>query len=225
MITDHVAYDRPAAEAALTMPSHPAIATSTTLSSSERSDRESGALITGVVDLLERVEASPSGDPHREAVGIVDFKAHRITSIEQFDELKLQAERQLRLYAHAVQYAFPYQPATATAQLIIPKEPVPELASQGVTDRINIDVSPASQGAALDEVRTAVAGIKSSLKSQDFPCYGPLNGWCKRCDFRTFCPGFVTWRRLNASSPSPPQPVEEREAEVDAVMVDQLAGS
>ena len=56
MITDHVAYDRPAAEAALTMPSHPAIATSTTLSSSERSDRESGALITGVVDLLERVE-------------------------------------------------------------------------------------------------------------------------------------------------------------------------
>ncbi|WP_237580074.1 hypothetical protein, partial [Salmonella sp. gx-h1] len=92
--------------------------------------------------------------------------------------LKLQAERKLRLYAHAVQYAFPYQPATATAQLIIPKEPVPELASQGVTDRINIDVSPASQGAALDEVRTAVAGIKSSLKSQDFPCYGPLNGWC-----------------------------------------------
>lgn len=188
-------------------------------------DRESGALITGVVDLLERIENSPAGDPHREAVGIVDFKAHRITSPEQFSELRLQAERQLRLYAGAVRYAFPYEPAVATAQLITPKAPSSELAAQGVTDRILVDVSSASQASALEEVREAVSGIKKSLESQTFECAGPLNGWCKRCDFRTFCPGFVRWRALDTSSPTPPDPVEEREAEVDQVMEDESAGS
>ncbi|MEJ6789526.1 ATP-dependent DNA helicase [Brevundimonas sp. BR2-1] len=188
-------------------------------------DKESGALITGVVDLLERADHLASGDSHREAVGIVDFKAHRITSPEQFDELKQQAERQLRLYAHAVQYAFPYQPAIATAQLITPRGPSKELASQGVTDRINVDVSSDSQDAALDEVRAAVSGIKTSLKTQNFPCTGPINGWCKRCDFRTFCPGFSIWRDRNKSSPPPPPPAEEREAEVNAVMEEQNAGS
>lgn len=180
-------------------------------------DRDSGALITGVVDLLERANVD-SGDPHREAVGIVDFKAHRITSIEQFNELREQAERQLRLYAHAVRYAFPYDPSVATAQLIIPDAPKPELIAAGVTERISVDISEASKEHAITEVREAVAGIKSSLEKQSFPCEGPKNGWCKRCDFRTFCPGFPRWRELNKSTPSPRTPLEEREAEVDQVI-------
>jgi DNA helicase-2/ATP-dependent DNA helicase PcrA len=188
-------------------------------------DRESGALITGVVDLLERVDDSFSDDPHREAVGIVDFKAHRITSPEQFSELRRQAERQLRLYASAVRYAFPYEPAVATAQLITPRAPSSELAAQGVTDRILVDVSGASQASALEEVREAVSGIKQSLENQSFECTGPINGWCPRCDFRTFCPGFLQWRARDSSSPTPPDPIEEREAEIDQIMGDENAGS
>jgi DNA helicase-2/ATP-dependent DNA helicase PcrA len=188
-------------------------------------DRESGALITGVVDLLERAEDPSVADSKRVAVGIVDFKAHRITSSEQFEELKLQAERQLRLYASAVRYAFPYEPAVATAQLVTPRAPSRELAAQGVMDRIPVDVSETHQQQALEEVRTAVFGIKQSLGKQSFACIGPSNGWCKRCDFRTFCPGFREWRARDVSSPTPPGPAEEREAEVDLVMEDEGAGS
>ena len=136
-------------------------------------DRESGALIAGVVDLLERAEHSPANASYREAVGIVDFKAHRISSPEQFEDLKKQAERQLRLYASAVRYAFPYEPAVATVQLVTPSEPSKELAAQGVVDRIPVDVSEVYQRLALDEVRTAVSGIKLSLERQSFACTGP----------------------------------------------------
>ncbi|MEI9986990.1 MAG: ATP-dependent DNA helicase, partial [Aliidongia sp.] len=54
-------------------------------------DRESGALITGVVDLLEKVTDISNKDPHREVVGIVDFKAHRISTPAEFEDLRRQA--------------------------------------------------------------------------------------------------------------------------------------
>ncbi len=188
-------------------------------------DSESGAMITGVVDLLERIGLPKSENAVPEPVGIVDFKAHRITSAEQFEELKQQAERQLRLYASAVRFAFPVEPATATAQLITPRPPDEHLRAAGVADRISIDVSPEKQDEALSQVRLAVSQIKDSLKAQDFECRGPSNGWCKRCDFRTFCRGYEQWRRSDKSSPSPLGPVEEREAEVDAVIGEQSAGT
>jgi DNA helicase-2/ATP-dependent DNA helicase PcrA len=188
-------------------------------------DHDSGAMITGQVDLLERVNREEEGDPHREAVGIVDFKAHRIGSRAEFDEMRRRAEQQLRLYASAVSYAFPVQPATATAQLIAPRPPSEDLAAEGVTERISVDVSPDRQAAALEEVRAAVAGIKTSLETQHFPCTGPTTGWCKRCDFRTFCRGYVEWRERDRSSPTPLDPPAEREAEVDLIVEEEGAGS
>jgi len=181
-------------------------------------DKKSGALITGVVDLLERVDVLPNDDPNREVVGIVDFKAHRITSVDSFQELKHRAERQLRLYAHAVAYAFPYVPAKATAQLITPQPPDAALAAKGVVEQIEVDVSPARVSEALDEVRSAVADIKTNLRSQCFPKLGPKGGYCKNCDFRAFCPGYLEWRNLDRSSPTPPPPGEQREGEVDEII-------
>ncbi|MGQ9366511.1 ATP-dependent helicase [Azospirillum sp. ST 5-10] len=188
-------------------------------------DRASGAMITGQVDLLERVEDAATAYPRREPVGIVDFKAHRIMKVEEFTDLRRQAERQLRLYASAVRYAFPYDPAVATAQLVTPYAPTSELAAHGVSDRILVDVSEASQREALEEVRNAVSGIKKSLKTQHFSCTGPVNGWCKNCDFRTFCPGFVQWRDRNKNTPPPLDPAAKREAEVDLVMEEEGARS
>jgi DNA helicase-2/ATP-dependent DNA helicase PcrA len=160
----------------------------------------------------------PDDDPHREAVGIVDFKAHRINSIDKYEDLKTKVEQQLRLYANAVRYAFPYEPAVATAQLITPAPPTPELKAQGVRDRIEVDVSKDTQEAALAEVREAVAGIKQSLKQQSFECLGPRNGWCKSCDFRKFCPGYPKWKSQSPSHPPPPDPLEERESEIDDLL-------
>lgn len=185
-------------------------------------DRDSGALITGVVDLLERVNDT-SGDPHREAVGIIDFKAHRIRSSEDFERLRQQAERQLRLYAHAVRYAFPYEPAIATAQLVTPNPPSPELAAKGVSDRIVVDVSASVREHAIEDVRNAVAEIKQSIETQCFVRRGPITAWCPKCDFREFCPGFSEWRKRDPNTPAPPSAAEEREAEVDVVMEEQSA--
>lgn len=188
-------------------------------------DRESGALITGVVDLIERLADPDAEEGHREAVGIVDFKAHRVTSLEEFQKLCGQAERQLRLYASAVRYAFPCEPARATAQLVTPRPPSPQLLAQGIRDRIPVDVSDIYRKEALEEVRTAVASIKESLQSQRFARRGPEQHVCKKCDFRTFCPGFREWRARDRSSPLPPSPSQEREDEVNLVMEEQDAGA
>lgn len=187
-------------------------------------DRNSGALITGVVDLLERVDDVDAG-PHREAVGIVDFKAHRITKSDDFEKLRTHVERQLRLYASAVRYAFPYEPATATAHIIAPKPPPPELAQMGVSDKIAVDVSDSRREEALLEVRDTVTAIKQSIKAESFDKSGPANNQCPQCDFRLFCRGYAEWRRLDQSAPQPKAPEEVREAEVDIVMEEQDAGS
>jgi len=188
-------------------------------------DKDSGALITGIVDLLERIEDQSAGTPYREAVGLVDFKAHRIKSVEQFDRLREEAERQLRLYASAVHYAFPYEPAQATAHIITPRPPSPELAAAGVTDTIPVDVSVPLRTAALEEVRKAVADIKFGIEAQRFELNGVTLGSCYRCDFRTFCRGFPKWRAKNSSSPPPLPPEDEAEAEVNEIMEEQGAWS
>lgn len=187
-------------------------------------DRESGALITGIVDLLERAELDGHDDALREPVGIVDFKAYRVRSIEEYVELQRQAERQLRLYAYAVRYAFPYEPAIATAQLITPRPPAADLAEKGVRDQIAVDVSVAQRETALTEVREAVSGIKQSLATQCFPRLGPARSKCPKCDFRTFCQGYAEWRTMDRTTPSPPTPEEERTMEVDFVIEEQRAG-
>jgi DNA helicase-2/ATP-dependent DNA helicase PcrA len=186
-------------------------------------DKASGALITGVVDLLEKIEGVTATDPHRQAVGIVDFKAHKVRTLEEFEHLKEQAERQLRLYASAVHYAFPYEPASATVQLITPSAPVAELAAQGVVDQIAVDVSETQRDRALEEVRVSVSDIKESIKTGCFAKSGATNNWCRQCDFRTFCPGYSEWRRRDEKSPTPLTPLEMREAEVDSVMEEQNA--
>lgn len=189
-------------------------------------DHHSGALITGVVDLLEKIEPSgENADPRRTAVGIVDFKAHRIPTTDAFHDVKQQAERQLQLYANAVRYAFPYQPAVATAQLVMPRPPAQDLIDAGVSERFTIDVTPERQEDALSKVRLAVGEIKDSLAQEEFKCLGPNTGWCPRCDFRKFCPGYARWRAIDRSTPSPPGPIAEAEAEVDSIAGDEDAGT
>jgi DNA helicase-2/ATP-dependent DNA helicase PcrA len=187
-------------------------------------DKDSGALITGVVDLLEKInDADPNAQ--REIVGIVDFKAHRFKKKEDFDELRSRVERQLRLYASAVRYAFPYEPATATAHVISPKPPSLEQRAQGIQDRIPVDISEAQRRQALSDVRDAVLAIKQDIGSNHFERTGPKTKHCEKCDFRQFCPGYNEFRRRNHASPLPRTPEQEREAEIDSVIEEQRAGS
>ena len=188
-------------------------------------ESQSGALITGVVDLIERSDKVDSNDVYREPVTVVDFKAHRITSPEEFEKLRRQTELQLRLYAIAVKKAFPLDPTSAVAQLITPKPPPPDLVEKGVSDRILVDISYPFREKVLREVRSAVSSIKQSIENQDFKQKGPETNSCPKCDFRVFCSGYLEWRNKDRSSPSPSTPEEERIAEVDKVMEDLNAGT
>jgi len=185
----------------------------------------SGALITGMVDLLERADSDDEGNGVREPVGIVDFKAHKIATREDYEDLREKAEQQLRLYAEAVRYAFPFEPATAAVQLITPRELLPELKAQGYGDRITVDVSKEGRETVMQMVSDAVGGIRESLERQEFPHLGARSGVCRRCDFRLFCPGYEEWRAENRNAPTPRTPAEERDVETDTIIEEQNAGT
>ena len=73
-------------------------------------DRETGALISGTVDLIQRIETTPDDSEQRIPVAIVDFKAHRWGDADSFLRRKKEVEAQLRLYSVAVGQSWGFNP-------------------------------------------------------------------------------------------------------------------
>ena len=187
-------------------------------------DGESGALISGVVDLLEKgdVDIPPS---KKEIVGLVDFKAKRIESKKEYEEIEAGVKDQLQLYALGVHYAFSKEPRHAAAHVISHAKLPDELTTVGLTERIPIDVSPNALVEARKKVAAAVGLIRDRLASRKFNRSGVKNRKCSSCDFRTFCKGFDEFEASHGSSSKRKTPEEERVAEVDELMEDISAGS
>ena len=78
-------------------------------------DKESGALISGVVDLIERIDDTQPDSSTRIPVAIVDFKTHRWGKVEQYVLRRKEVEAQLRLYAVAAGHAWGLEARTAYA--------------------------------------------------------------------------------------------------------------
>ncbi|WP_017719950.1 ATP-dependent helicase [Kamptonema formosum] len=148
-------------------------------------DRKSGALISGTIDLLERVYFDESSGEVRTPVCIVDFKSQKWDTVESYIERRNDVERQLRLYAAAVRHALGFDPDNgAHAHFLSPKRPDDELVARGVAERFTVDVGDEYQEQVREEVRTAVDGIKSG----NFPMTGCQTGRCQKCDFQRICP-------------------------------------
>lgn len=169
----------------------------------EYMDRESGALISGTIDLLEKVESGPGGEERLVPVCVVDFKAQKWDTVEAYNERKTEVENQLRLYAAAVHHALGFDPRSAAAHFISPRQPPAEFVEQGVRERLEVDVSDGYQ----NQIRERVKSTVQSIRAQEFPRSGCLRGRCGKCDFRQICPGYT--ENLRRDPGSIPMSLEE----------------
>ena len=186
-------------------------------------DAESGALISGVIDLLERVDSKGSTE-QTEILGLVDFKSRSISGKRDYDALASAAEDQLRLYALGVRHALFMEPGEAAVHVISHRNWPEELESAGLTERIPIDVSEVSRERTRAKVAETVDRIRKGLASGDFRRTGVDARECKNCDFRIFCKGFDESRRTDASVVEV-SPQENEEYEVDQLMEQGDAGA
>ncbi|MDE2877865.1 ATP-dependent DNA helicase [Candidatus Palauibacter soopunensis] len=189
-------------------------------------DRESDALIAGVVDLLERPEEADESAPpsQREIIGLVDFKASRIGTVEEYEATVEAAREQLQLYAVGVGYAFGMESAKATARILSPKPLPDEVTASGRDEWIKVAVDREAQEAAEAKLFDTVSQLRERLQNRDFPTSGASGGKCGRCDFQTFCPGYDEFVAEGGSAATN-TPAEEVERETDLLAEDADARS
>lgn len=185
-------------------------------------DHGSEALISGVVDLLENKDAPPLPS-QREIVGLVDFKASRIDTVEKYREVEESVRDQLQLYAVGVRYAFDAEPRGATARIISAKGLDNKLLAKGFREWIDVPVGGEAQSDASSKLTDTIGRIRRQLRAGDFRTTGAAKGMCVNCDFRTFCAGY-TALRLAGGPRSTNLPAEEIEEQTDRLAEDKDAG-
>ena len=187
-------------------------------------DKGSGALISGVVDLIERVDNTQPESSARIPVAIVDFKAHRWGTIDQFVLRKSEVEAQLRLYAVAAGNSWGLDARTAYAHFLSPRPPTQDMVDQGVEERVTVDVSEEAREGVRLRVRDAVTEIQVAIQEGRFARRGVENGSCHKCDFRQICPGYKRWQERDTTTPRLGTPEEEQEKEMQFIAEDVDAG-
>lgn len=180
-------------------------------------DHKSKALITGAVDLLQKVEHQ-SGQVKKVPVGIVDFKTHGWNRIDEFKMVRDDASTQLQLYTVAVKEALGLDTKKAKAFFLSQQPPSSELVSEGAAEQVDVDISPKAQQAVKEKVREAVQGIRDSVDRHSFDMTGCDKGRCRKCDFRVICPGFNRWKKIDKNSIRPGTPEEERTREMQLIV-------
>ena len=140
-------------------------------------DHESEALISGVVDLLESKDG-PFVPSQRQIVGLVDFKASRIDTVEKYREVAESVRDQLQLYAVGVRYAFDAEPTVATARIISAGGLDDKLLAEGCREWIDVPVDADAQSDASSKLADTIGRIKRRLEAGDFPTTGAAKGVC-----------------------------------------------
>lgn len=187
-------------------------------------DSESGALVTGTIDLLQKVEESPSGEQTLIPVGVVDFKTHGWRKASDFFRSRDEAIAQLRLYAIAVREALHMEPHSAQVHFLGPKEPPEDLRKEGIREKVEVDISEQQLTDTLTRVQNTVSEIKEDIRDKRFELRGCDSGHCPRCDFREFCPGYRRWNAQDRTTPRPPDIEESRELDIKLVEEETNAG-
>ena len=179
-------------------------------------DSNSGALISGIIDLLER------GDPdgtfsQQEILGLVDFKSRAIRSRDEYDAIATTSANQLRLYALGVRHALFMEPSHAAVHIVSHADWPEELEAKGLTERISVDVSPESCEHTRREIANTVQQIRDGLSAQEFRLTGVINQKCGKCDFRVFCKGYGEYK-TKVDSTVVTTPEEDQAAEMVELM-------
>lgn len=177
-------------------------------------DQQSGALINGTIDLLQKVEELPTGEKILTPVGVIDFKTHGWKKATDFFRSRDDAVAQLQLYAIAVREALHMEPRSAQVHFLCPKPPPDDLKKEGVSEDVRVDISPQKLSEMRSRVQGTVGEIKQSIEDREFDLRGCKTGHCPRCDFKTFCPGYRKWDKTDKTTPRPPGLEEARELEI-----------
>ena len=188
-------------------------------------DRDCNVLISGTVDLLERIDRTSSGDVHI-PIAIVDFKTHHWREFEEFEKSKLAAELQLRLYSLAIGEALEYSVKNACVHFLSPKglEPDSELAQRGASEMIEIALSDKSKQETRKVIRDTIRDIRASIDKKEFELKGCERNYCRKCDFNKICPGSTKWRKTDRITPSSPTHEETVLQEFEYIEEDINAG-
>jgi len=184
-------------------------------------DQDSGALISGSIDLLQHIERTRSGELRTKPVAVVDFKTHRWTKAEDFFRKSNEVTDQLRIYALAVRKALGFEATKARAHFLSTRAPSADLVQQGVQEMVEVDVSPKELEKIREKIRQTVTGIQDSIKVKHFELKGPDTGHCPRCDFLDICPGYKTWDKKDRTTPRP-LPKDEARAEEMLHITDEI---
>ena len=187
-------------------------------------DKESNALISGTVDLLERVDETDHGDVPT-PVAVVEFKTHHWREIDEFEKSKTSAEAQLRLYALAVREALGLNAQTARVHFLSPSKIPDHLAAAGASDTVATDISDDKKEEARADIKNTIEKIRFAIKNNRFDLSGCENDSCKHCDFYKICPGSHKWRKLNRVTPHPLDLDESHSQEMLYVEEDVYAGT
>lgn len=167
-------------------------------------DKKNNILISGAIDLVEKVERTKEGE-FLIPVCLVDFKTNKIKDIKDYETVKAAVEDQLRLYSAAAGHALNFEASDARAHILSRQAPEESLARQGVTEVIKVDVSDPEREKILDKVSSSVEEIRKSRKEgNSFDFKGCKSGACARCDFRVICPGYKKWKEHDKITPRPP---------------------
>jgi len=186
-------------------------------------DRESEALISGKIDLLEKIETTKDGRVvinQNSPIAVVDFKNMHFPDIKKFREEKAKVEDQLRLYSIAVHKALGLKPEKAIAYFLSHEELTPDLVNQGAQERLDVDISVEKKEQIRGKIKGAIKEIKEAIKDKKFEKKGCKTGVCEKCDFREICSGFNEWKKKDTSTPRPVSSAEEMENELRELMGD-----
>lgn len=173
-------------------------------------DKSNNVLINGAIDLVEKIERTKDGEVFT-PVCLVDFKTNRIKSVDNFNSVKEAVEDQLRLYSAAAGSSLNFDAVNARAHILSGSPPAEELASKGVVEVVEVDVSVSEKEKILKKVSRTVEEIRNARKeSGRFELKGCYSNACAKCDFMKICPGYRKWNEVDKITPRPKSLEDER---------------
>jgi DNA helicase-2/ATP-dependent DNA helicase PcrA len=131
------------------------------------------AMISGTIDLLNKIDPAVLDDRH---VEVVDFKTGKAGDDLEVGERLSSVQQQLQIYAIATHDALGLEPLRATAHFLYANQ---------AHEKVEIPIDEARAEAMKQQIGKTV----SEIKAGQFPMCTFSARKCHECDYKSICPG------------------------------------